>query len=283
MKIQKKTRAALALALAFAVVFAFAACSSGGGDSETNGLATVTEGKLTIATGEPAYEPWVLNDDPASGEGFEAAVAYAIAEQLGFAKEDVIWVRTQFDEAISPGPKDFDFNLQQYSITTERKEVVDFSPAYYHEAYVVITKADSKFASATSLADLKDAVFASAAGDVSIQVTEQFIDPTNEVQIYNNLYDAFSALNSGQVDACVTGLLTADYVVNIEQEQIENGVVVGQIVGSEDFTEGTGLLLPKDSELTEAITAAIEELWANGTLQALTDKWLTQYDVKPLS
>ncbi|MDR1640358.1 MAG: transporter substrate-binding domain-containing protein, partial [Clostridiales bacterium] len=123
------------------------------------GLQTLTPGKLTIATGQPAWEPWVLNDDPESGEGFEAAVAYAVAGKLGFAKEDVVWVRTSFEAAIQPGLKDFDFNLQQYSITDERKQVVDFSSAYYKEPRVVITRQDGDYASATSIAELKSALF----------------------------------------------------------------------------------------------------------------------------
>ena len=103
----------------------------------------VTPGKITIATGEPAYYPWVIDDAPESGEGFEAAVAYAVAEQLGFDADDVVWVRTSFEEAIAPGPKDFDVNLQQFSITDERKESVDFSSPYYETTQVVVTTAAS--------------------------------------------------------------------------------------------------------------------------------------------
>ncbi len=125
---------------------------------------TVTPGKLTIATGDPAYEPWVLNDDPESGEGYEAAVAYAVAEQLGFDADDVVWTRTTFDAAIAPGPKDWDMNIQQFGITDERKQAVDFSSGYYKDTRAVIVKKDGKFANATSLADLKDAVVGATVG-----------------------------------------------------------------------------------------------------------------------
>jgi len=132
----------------------------------------VTDGKLTIATGEPAYYPYVIDDAPESGEGFEAAVAYAVAEQLGFAAEDVVWVRTGFEEAIAPGPKDFDFNLQQYSISAERAESVDFSSPYYAAGQAVITVEGSAAAEATSIADLKDLLIGAASGTTSLTAVE---------------------------------------------------------------------------------------------------------------
>jgi len=138
----------------------------------------VTDGKLTIGTGEPAYYPWVLDDAPESGEGFEAAIAYAVAEELGFAAEDVVWVRTTFDEAIAPGPKNFDFNLQQYSITDERRENVDFSSAYYETTQVVITTEGTAAAGAASIADLKDLLIGAATGTTSFDAIEQQIAPT---------------------------------------------------------------------------------------------------------
>jgi polar amino acid transport system substrate-binding protein len=285
MKTNKKLSLILSVLLIIAMVFAMAAC--GGEDkkdddaakSDDNALQTLTPGKLTIATGEPAWEPWVLNDDPASGEGFEAAVAYAVAEELGFAKEDVVWVRTQFDEAISPGPKDFDFNLQQYDITAERLQVVDFSSSYYQAPLVVITKKDSKFANAKTFADLKDAIFAVPAGDVAGQFLSEKVQPAKEAQVLNNLSDVFTQLNNGQIDATVVGLLTGDYVINIEAEQVENGTIVGSLAGSDTFTDGLGLLLPKDSPLTSAVTAAVDKLRDSGKLEELKSKWLSDYNI----
>jgi polar amino acid transport system substrate-binding protein len=290
--------------LVLAMLFVFSACGGeaaetgesggeaaqtdeGGGEeaaapADESALETLTPGKLTIATGEPAWEPWVLNDDPGSGEGFESAVAYAVAEKLGFAKEDVVWARTQFDEAINPGPKDFDFNLQQFSITAERKEVVDFSSPYYKEPLVVITKKDTPIASAKSIAELKDALFGAPAGDIAGEYITQNIQPAQEVQIYNNLSDVFAALNTGQIDATVVGMLTGDYVINVEGEQVEDGVVLGSLKGSENATEGLGLLLPKGSALTGPVTTAVDELTADGTLEALKSQWLSQYAIQEL-
>jgi polar amino acid transport system substrate-binding protein len=283
MKAKKITSLLLICILIVAMVFTLGACGAkDDAASDGSALQTITPGKLTIATGNPAWAPWVIDDNPESGEGFEAAVAYAVAEQLGFAKEDVVWVRTDFDPAIQPGPKDFDFNLQQFSITPERLEVVDFSAPYYKEALVVITKNDGKFAGATSIADLKDAVFGSAAGDISIQYTTDNIAPNKEVQVFNNLSDVFSALNSGQIDATVTSLLTADYVVNIEGEQIENGIVLGKLAGSEDATGGLGLLLSKDNPITEQVSAAVDALRSSGKLDELAAEWLSQYDLQEL-
>jgi polar amino acid transport system substrate-binding protein len=285
MKMNKKLTLILSVLLIIAMVFAMVAC--GGEDkkdddaakSDDNALQTLTPGKLTIATGEPAWEPWVLNDDPESGEGFEAAVAYAVAEELGFAKEDVVWVRTQFDEAISPGPKDFDFNLQQYDIIPERLQVVDFSSSYYQAPLVVITKEDSKFANAKTFADLKDAIFAVPAGDVAGQFLSEKVQPAKEAQVLNNLSDVFTQLNNGQIDATVVGLLTGDYVINIEGEQVENGTIVGSLAGSDTFTDGLGLLLPKDSPLTTAVTAAVDKLRDSGKLEELKSTWLSDYNI----
>jgi polar amino acid transport system substrate-binding protein len=285
MKLKKITALLLALVMVLSVGVALTACGEKKEDTPAaseDGLQTVTPGKLTIATGNPAWEPWVINDDPASGEGYEAAVAYAVAEQLGFAKEDVIWIRTEFDAAIQPGAKDFDFNLQQYSITPERLEVVDFSSAYYKEPLVIITKKDSKFADAKSVADFKDALFGAASGDIAVNYTTDEIAPTQEVRVFNNLADVFNALNSGQIDATIVGLLTGDYVVNIEQEQITDGVVVGAISGSEDATDGLGLLLAKDSPITDAVTKAVDTLREDGTFDALKSKWLSDYDIPVL-
>ena len=168
---------ALAVAGAATIALSLAACSpstsTSTGDDASSGY--VTDGKLTIGTGEPAYYPWVIDDKPESGEGFEAAIAYAVAEQLGFAKDDVVWVRTTFDEAIAPGPKNFDFNLQQYSITDERKQNVDFSSPYYETTQVVITTETSKAAGAKSIADLKDFLIGAQTGTTSFDAIEQQI------------------------------------------------------------------------------------------------------------
>lgn len=232
---------------------------------------TITPGKLTIGTGNPAYEPWVVGDDPASGEGFEAAVAYAVAEKLGFAKEDVIWVRTTFDEAIAPGPKNFDFNLQQYSITEQRKENVDFSSAYYETAQVVVTTASSPAAGAKSIADLKDYLIGAATGTTSYDAIVNVIKPNQEALAFNNNDDAKAALSNGQVDAIVLDLPTALYASCCE---LDGGVLIGQLPTAEKGDQ-FGLVLDKGSKLTAAVTKAVDDLRADGTLAKLEETWLT--------
>jgi len=291
MKLKKITALLAALLMVLSIGVTLTACGDKNDTKKENPatpaasedeLQTVTPGKLTIATGNPAWEPWVIGDAPESGEGYESAVAYAVAEQLGFAKEDVVWIRTEFDAAIQPGAKDFDFNIQQYSITPERLEVVDFSSPYYKEPLVIITKKDSKFADAASIADFKDALFGAASGDIAVNFTAEQIAPTQEVSVFNNLSDVFNALNSGQIDATIVGLLTGDYVVNVEQEQVTDGVVVGAIAGSEDATDGLGLLLAKDSPITDAVTKAVDTLRDDGTFDTLKSEWLSNYDIPVL-
>ena len=233
---------------------------------------TVTPGKLTIATGDPAYEPWVLNDDPESGEGYEAAVAYAVAEQLGFDADDVVWTRTTFDAAIAPGPKDWDMNIQQFGITDERKQAVDFSSGYYKDTRAVIVKKDGKFADATSLADLKDAVVGATVGTQGYIYAKEKIN--DNVQTFNDDASLAQALDAGQIDALVADTTVCVYMV--QSGQVADGVVIGRIAGSED-KDGMGIVLPKDSPLTEATTKAVDDLEADGTLQKLQDQWLAEY------
>lgn len=234
-------------------------------------LETVTPGKLTIATGEPAYEPWVLNDDPASGEGFEAAVAYAVAAELGFAADDVVWVRTTFDAAIAPGAKDWDFNLQQFSITDERKQAVDFSSAYYTTTQAVVSVEGNAYADAASIADLEGASVGVAVGTTSYDVAAAALGE-DSLQVFNSVADVVAALNSGQIDAFVTDLPGAFYSAYVE---VNNGVIVGQFAGSDGGDE-FGLVLPKDSALTAPVTAAVDALRDNGTLADLEAQWLSE-------
>ena len=164
--------AALAAAGAIAAL-ALTACASGAGDAGGDAAASsevgpITEGKLTIATGEPAFAPWVIDNEPENGEGFEAAVSYAVADKLGYSKDDVVWVRSTFDAAIAPGPKDFDLNIQQFSVTPERAKAVDFSSPYYETTQAVVAAKGSKAAAATSIADLKDAVIGVMSGTTSL-------------------------------------------------------------------------------------------------------------------
>jgi polar amino acid transport system substrate-binding protein len=266
-----------------AAVVALAGCASGSGtdgdaDDTQAGSGYLTEGKLTIGTGEPAYYPWVIDDDPESGEGFEAAVAYAVADELGFAADDVVWVRTTFDQAIAPGPKDFDFNLQQFSITDEREEAVDFSSPYYETTQVVITVEGSPAADAASVADLRPLLVGAQTGTTSLDAIEEVIAPDAGAQVFNTNDDAKLALQAGQVDAIVVDLPTAFYLTGVE---LDGGLIVGQLPGTEG-ADRFGLVLEKDSPLTADVTAAVDALREDGTLDELAEEWLGGDDTAPV-
>lgn len=232
-------------------------------------LSTLTAGTLTIATGEPAYSPWVEDDAPESGKGFEAAVAYAVANKLGYTNEEVTWVRTTFDGAIAPGPKTFDFNLQQYSITDERKKVVDFSSAYYNTPQAVITVKGSAIDGKTAIADLATAKLGVGVGTTAVDVVTNVIGA--EPQVFNDNAAAVAALKNGQIDGIVVDLPTALYLSAVE---VEDGTIVGQLP-ADASGDNFGLLLAKDSPLTACVSGAVDALKADGTLDQLATTWLT--------
>ncbi|MBC7590112.1 MAG: amino acid ABC transporter substrate-binding protein [Salinibacterium sp.] len=268
----------IAAAGAAALALGLAACAPTAGTAGADS-GYVTEGKLTIGTGQPAYYPWVIDDAPESGEGFEAAVAYAVAEELGFAKDDVVWVRSTFEQAVAPGAKDFDFNLQQFSITEERKASVDFSSPYYETTQVVITTATSKAADATSIADLKGLLIGAQTGTTSFDAVEQQIAPTAGAQVFNTNDDAKLALESGTIDAIVVDLPTAFYLTGVE---LTEGRIIGQLPQEDGAGDEFGLVLAKDSPLTASVTAAVDALRENGTLEALANEWLADAASAPL-
>ena len=245
-----------------------AAATSASSDCTKDSLKTLTAGKLTVATGQPAYSPWVEDDKPESGNGFESAVAYAVATKLGFAATDVTWARTTFDGAITPGPKTFDFNLQQYTITDERKKAVDFSSPYYTTPQTVVTAKGSKIDGKTTIADLKGAKLGAGVGTTAVDIITSQIGATP--QVFNDNAAAVAALKNGQIDGIVVDLPTAFYLTAVE---IDNGVIVGQLPPS-GSGDNFGLLLAKDSPLTTCVSQAVDALKADGTLAALADKWL---------
>jgi len=262
----------LALAAAAATALALAGCASGGepAASDDPDAGYVTPGKLTIATGETAYFPYVIDDDPASGEGFEAAVAYAVADKLGFAPEDVEWVRTSFEAAIAPGPKSFDFNIQQYTITDERKQAVDFSSPYYQASQAVVAIEGGAADGVDSIAGLKGLTLGAMAGSTSATTIEEAVQPNVEPLLYNSNEDAVAALKANLIDAIVLDLPTAYYATGV---YIENSFIVGELPAA-GVPDEWGLLLAKDSPLTDEVTAAVDELREEGTLAEITDEWL---------
>lgn len=234
-------------------------------------MTTVSDNVLTIATGEPAFPPYMIDDDPTNQQGFESAVAYAVAGLLGFADDEVEWVRTPFDTVIAPGPKDFDFNLQQYTITDERLEVVDFSLPYYTAPQAILGYAGSPAASATSLADLQDLRIGVAAGTTAVPFVEDVIVPTESMQVFNDVASTKAALDANQIDAVVADLPTALYISAVE---IEGSVVFGQFVAGGTAGDDFGLLFEQDNPLVECVDLALLTLRQSGELEAITTEWM---------
>ena len=266
---------------AVATVALLAACSSGSSSTATAtsaapttsvcapaSLQTLTAGKLTVATGQPAYYPWVIDDKPGAGKGFEAAVAYAVAKKLGYADTDVTWVRTTFDGAIAPGPKTFDFNLQQYTITDERKAAVDFSSPYYTTPQAIVAVKGGKLDGVTTIAGLKDVKLGAGVGTTAIDIIKTVVG--SEPAVFNDNAAAVAALKNGQIDGVVVDLPTAFYLSGVE---VDNGMIAGQfpLSGSGD---NFGLLLAKDSPLTTCVSQAVDALKADGTLDSIAATWL---------
>jgi polar amino acid transport system substrate-binding protein len=241
---------------------------------------TLEDGVLTVATGEPAFPPYVMDDDPESGEGFEAAVAYAVAEQLGFAPEDVVWVRSGFEEAIQPGPKDFDFNLQQYSITEERLQAVSFSVPYYTSTQAVVATAESPAVGASTLPQLQELRLGVAAGTTSLNLIEDVIQPSADAQVFNDNAAAVQALMTQQVDALVVDLPTALFLAAVE---IDGGVVVGQFPPVEVAPgDDWGLLFEQDNPLVECVDYALLRLRESGELDEITTTWMEEATEVPV-
>jgi len=258
-----------------AVALTLAACTPAvetpADDAANEGTGYVTEGKLTIATGEPAFFPYVIDDAPETGEGFESAIAYAVAEELGFAADDVVWVRTSFEAAIQPGPKDFDLNLQQYTITDERSENVDFSSPYYATPQAVITVEGSLAAEAGSIADMQGLLIGAASGTTSFTAIEEQIAPTAGAQVFNTNDDAVLALQNGTVDAIVVDLPTAFFLTGVI---LDGGLLLGQLPADAGISDEWGFVLAKDSPLTAAVTAAVDALRDSGRLAEIANEWL---------
>lgn len=241
-------------------------------------LNLVNAGQLSVATGEPVFPPWMgVGDDnfdvPESGTGFEGALVYELANELGFNDEDVEFVRTGFDEAIAPGPKDWDFNIQQYSITEERDEVVDFSDPYYTTTQALVTFPDSEFADAETIEDLADARLGAAIGTTSLDFVEEVIQPNVEPNVYDENVDVEAAMNAGQIDGLVVDLPTAYFITAV---QVEGSVIAGQFETQAADPDDFGLLFEEGNSLVDCVNQALAQLRDDGTLEALEEEWLTQ-------
>ena len=234
-------------------------------------LKTQTAGTLTIATDNPAYDPWFSNNDPSNGKGFESAVAYAVADKLGFAKDKVKWTKESFNAAVSPAPKNFDFDINEFTITPERAKAVDFSTGYYDVTQAVVTVKGSKIADAKTVADLKDAKLGAQIGTTSLDALNTVIAPNSKATIFPTNDTAVAQLKNGQVDGIVVDTPTAFYMASA---QLDNGVIVGQLPSGSGTPDQFGLLLDKDSSLTPCASKAVDALRADGTLAKLQTTWL---------
>ena len=230
-----------------------------------------------MATDKPAYPPYFEDNDPTNGKGFESAVAYAIADQLGYSPADVKWTVEPFNASYAPGPKDFDFDVNQISITPKRAEQVDFSSPYYEANQAVVALKDSDAAGATSLADLQNAKIGVQIGTTSLDAVNNVIQPSSDPQVFDTSNDVVSALKNGQVDVVVVDVPTAFYLT---AAQVPQATTVGQFTapGGDKW----GALLQRDSPLTGCVSAAIDELRASGKLPAIEKQWMSDATNAPV-
>jgi len=295
-----KTARPLAVAALATATLALTACAptdeadtgtdsgSGASGSETpdaeqctpDTMETVTAGTLTIATDDPAYEPWFVDNDPTNGKGYESAVAYAIAEELGYSAEQVTWVKVPFNKVVQPGPKDFDFDVNQVSITEARRKAVDFSSGYYDVVQTVITNKGSSIDGASSLADLADAKLGAQVGTTSYTAITDQIQPSQEPAVFDTNDQAVQALKNGQIDGIVVDLPTAYFMTAV---QLDDGTIVGQLPLPGGEPEQFGAVLVKGSPLTDCVSGAVDTLREDGVLDQINQEWLAQQGAPELS
>ncbi len=280
------SRALLAVPLLLAVTGIGAACAPADEESPetadptptsadqcaTDQLPLLESGTLTIGTDSPAFPPWFKGNDPTNGKGYESAVAYAVAEELGFSEDQVTWVKVPFNTSYKPGEKDFDFDINQISITPARAEVVDFSDGYYEASQAVIALADNPVADATSVADLADYNLGAQTGTTSLTVIRDVIQPANEPVVFEDTNIAKQALLNGQVDGILADLPTAFYITAVE---IPEATLIGQFRPDTGTPEEFGMLFEKGSELVPCVNEALATLRDDGTLDQLEQEWLS--------
>lgn len=234
-------------------------------------LALLEAGQLTVGTGDPVFPPWMLNDDPAGGEGFENGIVYALAEELGFAAEDVVWVSQTFDETIAPGPKDFDFAIQQISVTEDRDEVVDFSMVYYQPDKALITLPDSPIADATTFEELLDANWGATIGTTDLDYIEGIIGvEEGEVAVFDDQAGTFQALTGGQIDATVAAFPTALFATAVQVPEAQ----ISAVLPADPNDTGHGLLFEEGNELVDCVDQALQAIIDAGVVDELTEEYL---------
>jgi len=246
-----------------------AAADTAGLEGTINDPGLFTPGKLTVATGEPAYPPWMMDDDPAAGIGFENGMVYALAEKLGFAKEDVIWVRQTFDQGIAPGEKNYDFNIQQFSVTKERAEFVDFSDVYYRPEKAVITIPGSDIINAKSFEDLKKGRWGATIGTADLAYIENILG-IKDVAVFNDVAGTFQALLAGQIDATCIELPTALFITFVQVPD----AIISAVLPTDPNDLGHGLIFEKGSSIVGWINEGLEAIIADGVIADLTKEYL---------
>jgi polar amino acid transport system substrate-binding protein len=232
-------------------------------------LKTLAAGKLTIGTDSPAYPPYFVDNKPTNGKGFESAVGYAVAKELGYAPTAVSWKIIPFDASYAPGPKKFDFDVNEVSITAPRQKVVDFSAPYYAAPQAIVALDKDTASKATTLADLQSTKFGAQVGTTSLSALQAALPSGKQPQVFNNSNDVVEALKVGRVDAIAVDLPTAFYLTSAE---LDNAKIVGTLPGGTGDTWGA--VLAKNSPLTTCVSQAVNKLRTSGELQKITNRWM---------
>ena len=232
------------------------------------------KGVLTVATDKPVYPPWFVNNKPASGQGYESAVAYAVAAQLGFKPSQVTWAYEPFDSSYAPGPKKFDFDINEISYSAQRAQVVTFSDSYYDVQQALVALKNSPIVTKHTPADLKTYVFGDQVGTTSLQFINSRIQPTQTPKVFETLNDVKQALQTKQIAALVTDTPTAEFITT----EIPGSVVVAQFPST---GEHYGLLFAKGNQLVTCVNKALATLKSNGTLAKLTAQYLKDFTSVP--
>jgi len=254
----------------------------------TESLNLVTPDQLTVGTDNPAFPPWFEGgtpdgssweiNDPSTGEGFESAVAYAVAGELGFTEDQVVWTEVPFNQSFRPGPKDFDFDINQISYRPQRDQAVDFSDSYYDVNQALVAVAGSPIAEATTLEELKQYTLGAPVGTTSFEYIEQNIQPDGDPRVYDTLNDSISGLENGQVDGIVVDLPTAFFIVAV---QLDDGTIVGQFptVGAQEYF---GMVFEDGNPLVDCVNQALDTLREDGTLASIQQEWLADRTDAPV-